>query len=916
MSSISLSASVSPPDSYDDNNLNPTHSGMSSRHSTSSSSKQGKQYFQNNCFGVLNTTIKSKHKFNSFLNPRKSSVVYIRDELDGSEYDDEDVSLLNANRMYNQDDFIGINKLVLKPPLINSRDLYNNNNSSKATSRRSSAQHAFITTPSPSIFPQTNNPQESNMSSPMAFDKEKTEFLLKKHYSSPRGSVGLKSNASFHPQFLNTDPSNGFANGPHQIIHSPMGPLIPLQVAIPSPFDQNYGSYLIPANLMTPYSAHPGHAEMFQNGKHNGSYWNMNKYDTTCNTTGYSNGNLAFQKKNAPSEYKVNYQYTFNLIENSVPFPAQNAIIFTNVNDNLKLHNFMLALKILYSDVVQNAIQFSIDKNGQREVNTFLIEFISYQHLEEFTNNFIRDLQKWKKILKSVDLIFKKCLLQTTIIDPNMSDISSKSIRNFSRFLIVDTDDVASIKNLLEASSHFKNDSLIDSKLYFKVLCIVEVNPTLIFKDHSLGERKKCHLLVFHNPYYKKLAVDLLKSKYCSFDLYDIRNIKFSLDKGDVIGLQEDTFGEDTDLLKSFEEEKAKVLISQLKNDGSFNTCPFSEKCYDVHNDLQSSKNMNLTGNFYKIASRLPEESEKSKPQHKEDQNKVEKPAKNCEALESNFSIDSLPPSSSAETVKARGSPINRASDSSISSDTLNGEFLFDSRNSSTFSKGVLLNNHVKSQNTSSAVYKSNSKNRLVYISNLPPVVKTFDIVNIVRGGIVEQIQYVPGQRYCFIKFIYPDSAKDFMENSEKKPIVLHGYTLSVQFGNKGNTLSPIPPALLKKVLSGATRNVYLSLPEFSYKQKYTSDPKYSSYGYFQLPKPQQIINDFSLTFGPLEQINFAGDGHCCWINFMSIHSAVKLLDFLQEAPQEFHNVFKGRYEGLVLRYGKDRCAKKFKNFI
>ena len=972
MSSLTLNANTSRHNSRISLNTTNNHMNYYNSRNTNNSNKPSSSsspirtskpsLSSNSSFSILNNSAKAKPpKGNRSLSNRNSSVVYIRDEFDDSELDNDAASDFTYSRIKSKDNFADMDDFIIKPPVVNAHDLYNNNGSSNS-SRRTSVPNQFICTPPPPppppAFAQHHNRSMSAFSSPLSTDEQRNDYFSKKNHNNQyrRSSSNFKSNAPIVPQYVNAETGNIYVNSQqHHIINSPMGPMIPLQVAVPNSFDYNYGSYLIPANLLTPYTAHQGGGHS-SNPNSAGPYNQMPQWKNFNATNGhYSSTNSRgspIRNENEQAECKVTYQYSFSKTNSHLPVEMQNSIIFTNVNDSLKLYVFMKALNLLYSENVKNAIQFKIDKNGEKEVNTFLLEFINYELLDEFTNEFIRDLHKWKKQFKSANLIFKKCSLQTNIMDPSnfAGDFSfSQQMADFGRFLIVDTDDVSSVINLLKPNTALEIDGINDKELkpYLKLFSVVEVNaPEFVQQEEKNNKnkeeeeeindnnKKKCHLLIFHNQYYKKIALDLFKSNICSFDVYDYKHVNFAETETSKKNLVENEIKQ---LLKDEDTEGPQVLITRLKNDGSFNTCPFSDVPFDIQNDLQHDFEFEFTGKFYKVIASdffdsFKQDTDEENVTEEEEDDDDEKHSHvdiltKSQAPKINIGVEDVAPSSSTDTFKSPGSPINIVSattPTSVSSDTLNGEIIFDSRNKYSFSNSPFSNSPSDKSKGGLEIRKThytntsggyNSKNRLIFISNLPPVVKTFDIVNIVRGGILEQIQYVSGKRYCFIKFIYPESALKFYENSQRKPVILHGYPLSIQFGNKGNKLPPVSPSLLRKVSAGATRNIYLSLPEFAYKQKYITDSRYDEYKQFRLPKPQQIIDDFSLTFGPLEQINFAGDGHCCWINFMNIDSAIKIIERLQANPEEFHHAFQGRYEGLVLRYGKDRCEKEFKNF-
>ncbi|CCE64534.1 hypothetical protein TPHA_0I00270 [Tetrapisispora phaffii CBS 4417] len=204
--------------------------------------------------------------------------------------------------------------------------------------------------------------------------------------------------------------------------------------------------------------------------------------------------------------------------------------------------------------------------------------------------------------------------------------------------------------------------------------------------------------------------------------------------------------------------------------------------------------------------------------------------------------------------------------------------------------------------------------NRTIFIGNINPRSKTEDICNVTRGGIIQQVKYIREKNICFVIFIDPQAAAQFYANSFIDPIILHNNTLKIGWGDHPG---PLPKAIELAVTAGASRNVYVSLPEFAFKDKYINDPNYKEYhNKYILPSEQQLREDFS-KFGEMEQINFLKDKHCCWINFTNIRSAIKLVELVKnEDNNNFHERYKNRYKGLIIGYGKDRCGNVNKSLV
>lgn len=206
------------------------------------------------------------------------------------------------------------------------------------------------------------------------------------------------------------------------------------------------------------------------------------------------------------------------------------------------------------------------------------------------------------------------------------------------------------------------------------------------------------------------------------------------------------------------------------------------------------------------------------------------------------------------------------------------------------------------------------SGNRTVYIGNINPRSKVEDICNVVRGGILQNVKFIESKHICFVTFIEASAAMQFYANGFVDPIVLHGNTLKIGWGNYAG---PLPKSIALAVTIGGNRNVYVSLPEYSFKEKYANDPKYKEFrGKYKLPSRSVLKEDFS-SYGPIEQINYLSDSHCCWVNFLNITSAIKLVEETKKNDgKNFARKFNGRYEGLIINYGKDRCGNINKNLV
>jgi hypothetical protein len=184
-----------------------------------------------------------------------------------------------------------------------------------------------------------------------------------------------------------------------------------------------------------------------------------------------------------------------------------------------------------------------------------------------------------------------------------------------------------------------------------------------------------------------------------------------------------------------------------------------------------------------------------------------------------------------------------------------------------------------------------NIGNRTICIYNLEPRSTVADLLNVVRGGLVQFVKFLREKHMCFITFIEADSAAQFFANSNIHPIILHSKRLKIGWGKHSGLL---PNSIALSVTAGASRNVYIGLKD---------DEE------LVIPDESTLRKDFT-KFGDIEQINFIKDNKAVFINFLNIANAIKLVDDANGVNEEqFHDYFEDRYRGLKINYGKDRCG-------
>ncbi|KAF0267932.1 hypothetical protein FOG48_02909 [Hanseniaspora uvarum] len=773
-----------------------------------------------------------------------------------------------------------------------------------------------------------NNSNDNSMSSKNGSSDSMSSLTPNKSRAAPLKSMYQtpkvkSSGGAIKPQYINTQEVNSSIKQQKAAMN----------IAVPSPFDYQYGSYLIPFNLMTPYTANvhktsnssyfteaessfnnnsmlADENDTFENVKeakkrsissaNNNVFFAPVRPTISMRTSSSSSSMFTNVSKplfsndltkddmlltSSPSRHsvqidsihsniepfdhvnensnlyvtkitgmdntfklKINYSYTFSSTN------PLNSIIFSNLNDNLTMSYFLSNIKILEpcgKVAVKEALNFKIIKDGRKDINTFLLNFYSLEALQYFNECFVADLVKYKKMFNSKHLILRKCHLDSNVLSNVKNDILNLEVGN--KQLAV---------HLFGSFAYEADD--------------VKLN--------------------LYNV--KKLHVKNQEEQFIEDGIYEPEN-QFE----DISVSEAKTLADGDRLNHDSSADSKEQYIKVLKYDGHLQVSAFSENMYNKEDINSKYKTVKFLQNtvyqkivFKKNPPTLPEVDHLTfSNQNKSDMNSTLNDADGQGILDKDQSCDKINDNNI--------SPTNRSSRSSL-------PLSYEANTFDDVSRVTSVSGFMPFGEDSPKVRKINYTNRLIFISNLPPVVKIFDLVNVIRGGLIEQIRFVQGQKFCFVKFVLPSSANLFYDCCKLRPVILHGFQLNVDFGKKGVELAPVSPSLLMKISAGATRNVYLSLPEFAYKKIYTKDKRYNKFKRFRLPSPEDIIADFGTYFGPLEQINFAKDNHCCWINFMSIHSAIKLMKALKKNSPEFHETFQNKYLGLVFKFGKDRCEK------
>ena len=171
----------------------------------------------------------------------------------------------------------------------------------------------------------------------------------------------------------------------------------------------------------------------------------------------------------------------------------------------------------------------------------------------------------------------------------------------------------------------------------------------------------------------------------------------------------------------------------------------------------------------------------------------------------------------------------------------------------------------------------NNLGNRTVYLGNIHPETTIEEICNVVRGGLLHHIRYIPDKHICFVTFIDPTSAASFYALSNIQGLMIHNRRLKIGWGKHSGAL---PPAIALAVSGGASRNVYVGNLDESWTE-------------------ERLRQDFS-EYGEIELVNTLREKSCAFVNFTNISNAIKAIEAIRSRED---------YQRFKVNFGKDRCG-------
>ena len=170
-----------------------------------------------------------------------------------------------------------------------------------------------------------------------------------------------------------------------------------------------------------------------------------------------------------------------------------------------------------------------------------------------------------------------------------------------------------------------------------------------------------------------------------------------------------------------------------------------------------------------------------------------------------------------------------------------------------------------------------NIGNRTVYLGNIHPETTTEEICNVVRGGLLHHVRYIPDKHICFVTFIDPNAAANFFALSSSQGLMIHNRRLKLGWGKHSG---PLPSAIALAVSGGASRNVYIGNIDESWSE-------------------ERLRQDFA-EYGDIELVNTLREKSCAFVNFTNIANAIKAIEAIRNREE---------YKKFKINFGKDRCG-------
>jgi len=173
-----------------------------------------------------------------------------------------------------------------------------------------------------------------------------------------------------------------------------------------------------------------------------------------------------------------------------------------------------------------------------------------------------------------------------------------------------------------------------------------------------------------------------------------------------------------------------------------------------------------------------------------------------------------------------------------------------------------------------------NPSYRTIYVGNLAPGTTYEELLNHIRGGIIDNVKIIEDKNCAFITFVEASAAASFQQDANSKRIVVKDNELKFNWGKP----SQISPNILVAVNNQATRTVYI--------------------GNIDETVTESFLQEELSKFGIVESIKILPEKHIAFVYMTSVSAAIKAV---QTLPND------SKWANRRVNYGKDRCAVPIK---
>jgi len=170
----------------------------------------------------------------------------------------------------------------------------------------------------------------------------------------------------------------------------------------------------------------------------------------------------------------------------------------------------------------------------------------------------------------------------------------------------------------------------------------------------------------------------------------------------------------------------------------------------------------------------------------------------------------------------------------------------------------------------------SQPPNRTIYLGNVDPETTYKELIDKVKGGMVEQVRILPEKKCAFVRFIDATGALTFYQMNSNNQMSVHGRHLKVGWGKS----IPLRPEIASAVARGASRNVFIGQADNDVTE-------------------ESLAEDFK-RFGDIDKIDVLQQKQIAFVHFTSITAAIQAVEALPKDE---------KYLSKRVSYGRDRSA-------